>query len=161
MSEVNAGDVARKKRRATNARRWRNAHPEKDAEIRRRSQANRRGNGDDRAYHLRRTHGLDVADWAALWEAQNGQCYLCGNELDPAPQKTHVEHYHGCVAHAPKKSCKYCQRGLACSRCNTMIALAWDDSAFLRKIADVLEAANRDVLTRQEKAPQQLTLEVG
>jgi hypothetical protein len=114
----------------------------------------------DRAYQRKTTHGLDAISWSALWDAQEGCCYLCGDELDPSPSKTHVEHYHGCTAHDPKKSCRYCQRGLACSRCNTMIAQAGDNPEFLRRIADRLETANRSVLARQAEAPQQLAFEI-
>lgn len=121
--------------------------------------AERSARGVYRLRHLEQTHGIDVSDWFELWDAQEGRCYLCGNDLDPAPRKTHVEHFHGCAAHGPVKSCRHCRRGLACSRCNRLIGMAGDDPEFLRKIADRLEAANRDVAERQLRAPQQLTLE--
>lgn len=137
-----------------------NAYAEKNRDRIRAYQKDLSARGIARVHNLVRVHGLDAAGWSALWDAQDGHCYLCGDDLDPSPTKTHVEHFHGCAAHEPKKSCQYCQRGLACSRCNTMIALAGDDPEFLRKIAGVLEIANRDVAERQLKAPEQLTLEL-
>jgi hypothetical protein len=112
-----------------------------------------------RWYHLGRNHGLDITEWWAIWEAQDGKCYACSRDLDEDPKKTHVEHYHGCRAHEPKKSCRYCRRGLACASCNLILGLSGDDPAVLRQIADRLEAANRDVEARQANAPEQLKLE--
>lgn len=114
----------------------------------------------NRWYHLGRTHGLDITEWWAIWEAQDGKCYACGRELDEDPKRTHVEHYHGCRAHEPKKSCRHCRRGLACASCNLILGLSGDDPAVLRQIADRLEAANRDVEARQAKAPEQLAFEL-
>ncbi len=115
----------------------------------------------DRAYQRRSTHGLNAIAWAEMWDAQDGKCYACDRDLDKDPKKTHVEHYHGCTAHGPKKSCKYCQRGLACASCNLILGLSGDDPAVLRQIADRLEAANRGIEARQANAPRQLDLGFG
>jgi hypothetical protein len=103
-------------------------------------------------------HGRGIAaDWAAMWEAQQGRCYLCERDMDP--DDAHVEHWHGCgAAHDPKKSCRLCRRGLAHQNCNIIVGQAADDPSLLRIIADNLERANADIAARQAVIPQHITL---
>lgn len=89
-------------------------------------------------------HGMRPEDKAAMWQAQDGCCYLCGEDL--AIEKAHVDHDHSCCAR--DRSCPVCRRGLACEQCNRAIGLARDDPARLRRMADALEAANREVMER-------------
>jgi hypothetical protein len=127
-------------------------------------QARRYAANPDRwwASGIKRRHGIDAAGWARMWQKQDGLCYLCGRELDAEnTRKTHVEHWHGCVAHDPEFSCDACRRGLACNGCNLILGIIQDDPDRLRAIADKLEEANRSVQERQLKAPQQLMLELG
>lgn len=106
---------------------------------------------------LEGSHGRDIAaDWAVMWEAQQGRCYLCERDMDP--DDAHVEHWHGCAAHGPKKSCRYCRRGLAHQNCNLVVGHAADDPSLLRIIADNLERANADIAARQAVMPQHITL---
>jgi len=106
---------------------------------------------------LEGSHGRDIAaDWAAMWEAQQGCCYLCERGMDP--DDAHVEHWHGCAAHGPKKSCRYCRRGLAHQNCNIAVGQAGDDPAVLRLIADNLERANAVIAARQAVIPQHIPL---
>lgn len=109
-----------------------------------------------RANGLKRWHGLDAASFAEQWDAQHGKCYLCGRDL--IPKKAAVDHWHGCSAHDPSVSCRYCQRGIACHACNMMIGMARDDPDLLRLVADNLEAANSYIQELQKQAPTQLTL---
>jgi hypothetical protein len=88
-------------------------------------------------YKLARQHGMRPEDWAAMWEAQSGRCYLCGGEM--TMERTHLDHDHRCCPRG--KSCQYCRRGLACPECNQLIGLARDDPARLRQIAANLEVA--------------------
>jgi len=96
-----------------------------------------------RAGTMFRRHGMRPEDWAALWEAQDGKCYLCGDEMDcesrPSQRGVHVEHDHSCCG--MYGSCPVCRRGLACADCNAVIGYAHEDPARLRRIADALEAA--------------------
>jgi hypothetical protein len=112
--------------------------------------------GQQREYRLNWAHGMDAASWAAKWDEQQGCCYLCGRDMNPA--EAVVEHWHGCVGHEPQKSCQYCQRGLAHQNCNFAVAYAADDPSLLRIIADNLERANADVAARQAMMPQHITL---
>lgn len=142
-------------------RRWREANPDKVRAQQRQSLDYHRkyyeANRDKwQAQGRRRRHGVDQDTFLAMWEAQEKCCYLCGRELDPA--KASVDHWHGCPAHAPDKSCRFCWRGLAHLTCNAVIGQAGDDPVRLRRIADSLEAANRSVQERQLKAPRQLAL---
>ena len=106
---------------------------------------------------LEGNHGPHIAaDWAAMWEAQQGRCYLCERDMDP--DDAHVEHWHGCAAHGPKKSCRACRRGLAHQPCNLVVGHAADDPSLLRIIADNLERANADIAARQAVMPQHTPL---
>src|SRR6266571_430038 len=50
-----------------------------------------------RVQDLRLKHGMRPRDWAALYEAQAGLCYLCGGELDMVKSKAiAVDHDHRC-----------------------------------------------------------------
>jgi hypothetical protein len=131
------------------------ANPDKIRESRRRYYALR--GGKVRLDALKRAHGPDfVVTWAAMWDAQQGSCYLCECPMDPAG--AFMEHWHGCPGHGPKKSCRYCQRGLAHHNCNIVVGQAGDDPAILRIIADNLERANADIAARQAVMPQHITL---
>lgn len=101
-----------------------------------------------------RRHGLRPEDRAALWAAQDGRCYLCGEEL--AAEKAHIDHDHSCCG--PNRSCPVCRRGLACEQCNRAIGLARDDPARLRRMADALEAANRGVAERMAERGEPIEL---
>lgn len=97
----------------------------------------------------RERHGRwAVEDLAAMWAAQEGRCYLCGNDL--VPGKEDVDHDHACCR--PNKSCRICRRGIAHHRCNVMIGWAQDDPARLRRMADALEAAQLAFAQRKAAA---------
>jgi hypothetical protein len=107
-----------------------------------------------RWYGIAKRHGLTPAAWAALWQEQDGKCYLCNRELDPST--TDIDHDHSCCPQG--KSCKACRRGLACRKCNSLIGFADDDPALLRQIADALEAAKSAVTERKAAMPEPLAL---
>jgi len=131
------------------------ANPDKIRESRRRYYAAR--GGKVRLDALMRAHGPDFpVTWAAMWDAQQGRCYLCKRPMVPA--EAFMEHWHGCPGHGPKKSCRYCQRGLAHEPCNLIIGWAADDPSLLRIVADNLERANADIAARQAVMPQHIPL---
>jgi hypothetical protein len=121
-------------------------------------QWNAKNRDKNRGYNQKyRGLGLDFdVTWAAMWDAQQGRCYLCERPMDPAEAVT--EHWHGCAAHESTGSCRRCQRGLAHSNCNRAIGFAGDDPAILRIIADNLERANADIKARQAVMPQHIPL---
>lgn len=120
-------------------RRYRKANRERVRELDRRAWAT---NG------MRRRHGLWPKEWAALWAAQDGRCYLCGDPLPEDRSGVVVDHDHRCCP--PKRSCSRCRRGLAHHACNTVIGLAGDDPKRLRRIAVSLERAKRQVVRRPQ-----------
>jgi hypothetical protein len=144
--------LANREKRIQYAREYRDANPEKQRAANRAWKARNREkvrayereqrvtNGEAiRARFMHWTHGLRPEDWATLWDAQGGKCYLCGRELTQ-DKHTHVDHDHShCAAN---RSCHICQRGLACKDCNTAIGLVGEDPARLRRMADALEAAH-------------------
>lgn len=100
------------------------------------------------------THGMRPGDWAAMWDAQAGRCYLCGEQLSEG--KVDVDHDHSCCG--PKRSCRICRRGLACRRCNSVAGYASDDPDLLQQIADNLRVAKRVVAARMAERGEQPTL---
>ena len=143
MREDRAKDPAKVNARQ---RAWRAANPGKVKESRRRDyDANRERYAFDR---LLRKHGITQEEWAKLWDAQDGKCYLCGDDLPPGEYRAvHLDHDHSCCG--PSKSCRFCWRGLACRKCNILIGCANDDPARLRLVADNLEAVMQSLAERQ------------
>lgn len=145
-------------------RAWRAANADKVKE-RNRIRGARRDRAKDSARELRARHGMVTDEWGKLWDAQNGECYLCGGALTtsngPGPrQRTAVvDHIHSCCG--PKRSCQACRRGLACSNCNLIVGRVLDDPMVLRRIADNLEVANAAALARMALVPVQDDLFLG
>lgn len=107
-----------------------------------------------RTYRVLYRHGMRPEDWAAMWQAQDGRCYLCGDDL--AEGKTHVDHDH---SHCPRnRSCGICRRGLTCNRCNQAVGLAGDDPDRMERMAENLRSAKREVATRMTECCEQLDL---
>jgi hypothetical protein len=109
-----------------------------------------------RAYGAVYRHGMQPGDWAAMWQEQDGRCYLCGDALVADDASTHVDHDHACCGR--ERSCPVCRRGLAHSACNVSIGNAGDDPARLRRMADALEAAKAQVALRMATAGHQPAL---
>lgn len=83
-------------------------------------------------------HGPEWPEWyARTWQAQDGRCFLCGNELTGKTREMHTDHDHRCCPQ--NRSCRRCRRGLSCRRCNQLIGLVFEDPDLLRRIADTLE----------------------
>ncbi len=136
-------------------RRWREANRDRINEAgRRRYKANPEL---VLAQNARWRHGNDVIEaFGAMWQAQDGCCYLCKKPL--IRDKTVIDHDHAhCGA---EKSCSYCRRGLACTLCNVLIGDANDDPQLLRIIAGNLESALNATRERMAAAPQQEILDV-
>jgi hypothetical protein len=118
---------------------WRARNPEKARQIQHKSRAKRREKINEQQ-RLRRA--LSAGRWiskgrVAMWDAQDGKCYLCGEPMDI--EHVRIDHDHSCCS--PRTSCETCRRGLAHHRCNIAIGMADDDPARLRRMADALETA--------------------
>ena len=108
----------------------------------------RRDPDSERARNMLRKHGLRPEGWAALYEAQHGRCYLCGEEM--SPEEAAIDHDHACCPR--NESCAICRRGIAHDLCNSTIGMGGDDPARLRRMADALEAAQKEVEHRKAAA---------
>ena len=79
-------------------------------------------------------------EWARMWDAQDGLCYLCLRPLPDDKTAIHVDHDHSCHDPGPggrnTQSCQYCRRGLTHERCNQIWGLAKEDAGLLCAIAD-------------------------
>jgi Recombination endonuclease VII len=99
-------------------------------------------------------HGPSIHEWIAeRLAAQDGRCYLCGEQLG---RRLVVDHDHSCCPEG--FSCDACRRGLACDRCNRLIGQVADDPVLLRRIADALEAVLEPARARIAAKPAQLDL---
>lgn len=77
---------------------------------------------------LRRAYGINVEDWARMYDTQSGKCAACRDSLT-FDRNTHVEHNHatGTI------------RGLVCRWCNVALGFAKDDTSRLRALIRYLE----------------------
>jgi hypothetical protein len=109
---------------------------------------------------LKYRHGMSAAAWSAMWDEQNGRCYLCEQPMDGSrPKSVHIDHDQ---SHCPpRRSCAACRRGLAHNSCNRALSAACDDPSWFRRFADNLEAANAAARQRIDGAPVQEELPVN
>src|ERR1035438_5681784 len=105
----------------------------------------RRGRLRNEAADLKYMYGITPEQWQAMFDAQGGCCYLCGEPLDLELKGRGVgistDHDHSCGR--GRRSCGTCIRGLACMPCNAGIGNFGDDPGRMRRVADNLEMANR------------------
>ncbi len=78
---------------------------------------------------LRKAFGIDVEDWARMFNAQDQKCAICLEKLDGG-FFTHVDH-----CHATGKV-----RGILCTFCNSMLGYARDSRSHLLAGIHYLEA---------------------
>jgi hypothetical protein len=88
-----------------------------------------------RGFNIQRM-GLTVAEFDALWIAQDGKCASCHRPLKPG-RGTNVDHNHRCCP--GPYSCGKCVRGLLCNGCNIGIGAFEDSSDLLRAAAEYLD----------------------
>ena len=87
-----------------------------------------------RGYHLSRYDGMTIADYNAMFAAQDGVCAICKNPETQVrhgiPRLMSVDHCHddGTV------------RGLLCSRCNTSVGFAKNSPEALEAAAEYLRS---------------------
>jgi len=129
---------------------WGKRSPEDEREIGRAAEKER--NKRTQEYRSLRKHGLTPEDFAELWKAQDGRCYLCERDLPRERKQVHVDHDHTCCP--PRNSCDKCRRGLACQGCNTAIGYANDDPDRMEIMAANLRRVKAETRQRiQEELP--------
>jgi hypothetical protein len=84
--------------------------------------------------YLRRTYGITEAEYNAIFEAQKGVCWICGQP--PKKRRLHVDHLHlKRDKKQPGELKRPNVRGLLCWACNGAIAKFRDDPVRLKKAA--------------------------
>ena len=122
---------------------WRVANPERHRENQRRAQRAYVSRNPDvqRATQLKAKYGITIADFDAMFAAQNGCCKVCDVKLDvytrfvsesPVNKATtaHIDHCHSTGR----------VRGLLCLRCNSAVGYLKDCPERARRLAQYLEA---------------------
>lgn len=84
-------------------------------------------------YHLKRSFGMTLKDFAEMLEEQNGVCALCKRQC-PSGRFLSVDHNHNCCP--GRNTCGKCIRGLLCIICNKNIG--WLEDITLLSIGDYL-----------------------
>ena len=94
----------------------------------------RHGNRKQSTYegHLRRQYGIDLEQFARMYEQQGHACAVCFVHLPLDGSKELVPHVDHC--HTTGKV-----RGLLCHSCNIGVGMLKDDPARLRQAANYLE----------------------
>jgi len=91
---------------------------------------------------LESTFGITAEEYAALYEAQGGVCYIC-LRANGKTKRLAVDHDHELAKghpHPDDQACRYCLRGLACGWCNyEVLGRLGDNPATYRRIASSLE----------------------
>lgn len=99
----------------------------------------------NREGHLRRKYGITLADYDALLKHQEGVCAICGRE--PRDDiALHVDHDHATGA----------VRGLLCFRCNNAVGDLGDDPVILQRAADYLSPVDSDLVERARRRARAL-----
>lgn len=73
---------------------------------------------------IRKLYGINAAQYAALLDAQEGGCAICGGKNESGRAMA-VDHDHACCP--GNRACGRCVRGLLCSNCNMAIGLFKED----------------------------------
>lgn len=88
-------------------------------------------------------YNLSNGEYAALYAAQGGKCYTCGDWTGNRglSKKLSVDHDHSCCPAPP--ICGRCIRGLICGPCNSLIGQVGDSAGHailrLRRYLDYLQ----------------------
>jgi hypothetical protein len=105
------------------------------------------------AQWLKKTHGMEPAQWWAMWEEQDGKCYICDIPLPEDRSNVSIDHDHSCCG--DRNSCRYCRRGLTHQRCNTWIGMLGEDIALMRRALDNFERARAQTQALIMSKPEQ------
>lgn len=98
--------------------------------------------------YVQKNFGLSEGMYERLYAYQGGKCAICQISTGKT-KRLAVDHSH---AHCNgPTSCGQCVRGLLCSRCNSCLALARDDTAYFERALSYLNYSPFDRL-RDETA---------
>lgn len=98
--------------------------------------------------HVERTYELNPDDYQAIYDSQNGSCFVCRRAKGKRKYLA-VDHEHdkpGCD-HPPNVGCRECVRCLACTTCNRIVLGRYDVAALKRAIEVLEDPPARKILT--------------
>lgn len=117
-------------------REWRAANPELNrATTERFNQRRQPSRAIDR---LAWSYKLTGDQFNEILKGQGGGCAICAGVPNGRGTRFHVDHDHRCCPQAGR-CCGKCIRGLLCSKCNTMLGLAGENSGHLLAAARYLQ----------------------
>ena len=95
-----------------------------------------------RKYFLKTRHRMTPEQYDELLAFQGGVCYIC-RRAKGITRALQVDHDHALARrvcdHEHDESCENCWRGLLCSRCNSMLAHAHDDTQVFARAIEYLQ----------------------
>ena len=101
------------------------------------------------ARHVEATYGISAVEYADLYLAQGGRCFVC-QRATGAVKRLAVDHDHraGC-GHPPDVGCRNCVRCLACGPCNQVILGRYSVDALARAIMVIETRPAQKILNPQ------------
>jgi hypothetical protein len=99
--------------------------------------------------HVEKTYGLTAVEYADLYLAQGGRCFVC-QRATGAAKRLAVDHDHrkGC-GHPPDQGCRNCVRTLACGPCNQVVLGRYSVEALARAIMVLTDPPAQKILNPQ------------
>lgn len=96
--------------------------------------------------HIEATYGITGEEYARLYLAQGGRCFVC-QRASGAAKRLAVDHDHtlGC-GHDPKVGCRNCIRALCCGPCNNVVLGRYGVEALARAIQVIIDPPAQKVL---------------
>jgi hypothetical protein len=133
LERIQADPMAREARNARK-RDYLEQNPEKAKEWSRRA-TRKRSKDYNRNSHIKSLYGITIEEYDGIFRLQGGVCAICGlpetrKNRHRGVCRLHIDHAHTADGRV---------RGLLCSRCNSAIGLARDDTEILRKMIEYLE----------------------
>lgn len=103
-----------------------------------------------RKNRIYKEHDITCEEYETLLKKQNGRCAICRRKDKRALS---VDHDH---SHCPgEQSCRLCNRGLLCNRCNKKLAVVEDEDfiskalVYLKKYKGIKKCPNRTARRRK------------
>lgn len=97
-------------------------------------------------YRLKKTYGISLAEYEAMFQKQGGLCFICHKPETRTVRGRQtllvVDHNHACCS--GPTSCGKCVRKLLCHACNVSIGLLEENPDRMRQAAIYVELFSRN-----------------